>query len=377
MNILLVTMALDIGGAETHVVSLAKSLKKKGHTPIVVSAGGVYVKELEENNIKHYIAPLDRKGLKSILESVKTYKDIIKRYNIDIIHAHGRIPAFVGKIVSIMMNIPFMTTAHARFKDTFVYKYMSFWGEKVICISDDVKEHLVKNFGVKEKKITVITNGIDIDRFIPGLDTSKIIKELGLNKDIRRVVYVSRITGPLAELAKLVVEAGKEINLKKNNIEFVIVGDGEDFNEIDAMSKEANLELGKKMIHVLGKRTDIPEIMSIADVVISVSRTALEAMACEKPVILAGGEGYMGLLTEDKIDAAISNNFTGRTVTNKVTKKDLENEILSTLNPDKEERRRELGEFGRKIVTDYFSIDSMTNKTIEVYKKLIRGRKNK
>ena len=47
-NILLSLMQLNIGGAETHVVELAKELKRKGFNVIVTSNGGVYVKELED-----------------------------------------------------------------------------------------------------------------------------------------------------------------------------------------------------------------------------------------------------------------------------------------------------------------------------------------
>ena len=52
-NILLSLMQLNIGGAETHVVELAKELKRKGFNVIVTSNGGVYVKELEDAGIKH------------------------------------------------------------------------------------------------------------------------------------------------------------------------------------------------------------------------------------------------------------------------------------------------------------------------------------
>ena len=61
-NILLSLMQLNIGGAETHVVELAKELKRKGFNVIVTSNGGVYVKELEDAGIKHYAVPLQNKN---------------------------------------------------------------------------------------------------------------------------------------------------------------------------------------------------------------------------------------------------------------------------------------------------------------------------
>ena len=50
MRILLVTMAMDIGGAETHILELAKELKRRGNEIFVASNGGKYVEELKDPN---------------------------------------------------------------------------------------------------------------------------------------------------------------------------------------------------------------------------------------------------------------------------------------------------------------------------------------
>lgn len=373
MNILLAAMAMDIGGAETHIVGLAKELKRIGYTPIIVSAGGVYVKELEEEGISHYEAPLNKKDLKSILKSIRVLKNVIDKEKIQIIHAHGRIPALNGKILSIIKGIPFMTTAHAKFTVSLLYKYTSFWGKEIISISEDIKNHLIKKFNVNPEKITIIPNGIDTKKFIPDLEDSNLKAELNLKDDTLKVVYISRISGPLAELVKLIIKAARETYKELNNIEFIIAGDGDEFRQVCEAAKETNEELGKRLIHILGKRTDIPEILAVADLAICVSRTALEAMACEKPVILAGGEGYMGLLTEDNMKAAISNNFTGRTSNDEIDVEKLKNEILTVLKYGSKEKTMELGKLGRKIVTDEFSITKMTEQTVEIYKKLLKG----
>ena len=58
-----------------------------------------------------------------------------------------------------------------------------------------------------------------------------------------------------------------------------------------------------------GARTDINELVSVADVFVGVSRAALEAMAAGKTVIVAGNEGYIGLFGEDKLAMAQENNL--------------------------------------------------------------------
>ena len=65
-NVLLSLMKLDIGGAETHVVELAKELKKRGYNVVVTSNGGVYERELNDAGIKHYMVPLQNKNPRNV-----------------------------------------------------------------------------------------------------------------------------------------------------------------------------------------------------------------------------------------------------------------------------------------------------------------------
>lgn len=97
-NILLSLMQLNIGGAETHVVELAKELKRKGFNVIVTSNGGVYVKELEDAGIKHYAVPLQNKNPLNMLKSARLLKKIIKDEKIDIGSFSRKNPFFyIGK----------------------------------------------------------------------------------------------------------------------------------------------------------------------------------------------------------------------------------------------------------------------------------------
>ena len=77
MKILMATMQLDIGGAETHIVELSKALKKRGLEIYVASNGGAYVKELEDAGIKHFDVPLNRKSVSAIRKAYRELKKII------------------------------------------------------------------------------------------------------------------------------------------------------------------------------------------------------------------------------------------------------------------------------------------------------------
>ena len=78
MKILMATMGLDIGGAETHIVELAKELKAEGHDIVVASNGGVYVPEIVAAGIRHYQVPMHRRDAGCMLRSRKLLKEIIR-----------------------------------------------------------------------------------------------------------------------------------------------------------------------------------------------------------------------------------------------------------------------------------------------------------
>lgn len=62
-KILMATMGLDIGGAETHIVELSKELRRRGYEVVIASNGGIYVDEAERAGIKHYRVSNAQQGL--------------------------------------------------------------------------------------------------------------------------------------------------------------------------------------------------------------------------------------------------------------------------------------------------------------------------
>ena len=79
MKIMMATMGLDIGGAETHIVELAKELKHRGHDVLIVSNGGVYVREVEGAGIRHCQAPLNQRSVASMSRARRILRQVIDR----------------------------------------------------------------------------------------------------------------------------------------------------------------------------------------------------------------------------------------------------------------------------------------------------------
>ena len=370
MKILLVTMGMDIGGAETHILELAKELKRRKNEVIVVSNGGKYVEELEASEIEHIWAPLHNKKIGNMMKSYKILKDIILERKIDLVHSHTRISSFICGQLKKKIDFPFVTSAHWTFKVTPLLKLMTNWGENVIAVSEDIKEYLMNNYGVHSENIFVTVNGIDTEKFSKFVDYNDIAKEFEYNKDSNRIVYISRLDESRALAAKQLVNIAEKLNEKIDDLEIVIVGGGDVFEEISQKVNAINEKLGKKLIKLTGARTDINKFAASGTIFIGVSRAALEAMACEQPVIVAGNEGYLGIFDESKLDKGIETNFCCRGL-EMSSEELLERDILDLM---AKENKEEYGKYNRETVKKYYSVEKMTDDCEKAYKATLKNR---
>ncbi len=303
MKILMVTMGLDIGGAETHIVELSKELKRRGHSVFIASNGGGYVAELENFGIKHYTVPMHTKNPLCVLKAKKLLTEIISRGGFDIVHAHARIPAFIAGKICRRLKVHFVTTAHWVFTTKFGLKYITDWGEKTIAVSEDIKKYLMDNYGTHPKDITVTINGIDPEKFSKDIDFSDVAEEFNIKENSFRIVHVSRIDESREAVAFILTKIMPRILEKIPDAELVIVGGGNKLGELKSIADKCH------RIHLAGPRTDINKFTAMADLFVGVSRAALEAMCAGKSAIIAGNEGEMGLFTPEKKEESILGNF--------------------------------------------------------------------
>jgi len=120
-----------------------------------------------------------------------------------------------------------------------------------------------------------------------------------------------------------------------------------------------------------GVRLDVPRFFNLADCVVAVGRTALEAMACERPVIISGLGGYRGILTPERIPEFQASNFTARIGGQPPDPAQLARDVVQLAAPQGAAERRRLGEAGRRFVVENLSIEAVTARILEVYAEVL------
>ncbi len=364
MKILMITMGLDIGGAETHILELACELKSRGHDIVVASNGGVYVSELEKHGIKHYDVPLHTKNPACMIKSARLLKQIMIKEKAELVHAHARIPAFIAGKICRRLKIPFVTTAHWVFTTAWGLKYITDWGEKTVAVSEDIKQYLIDNYKTDPSDITVTINGINTKRFSSDIPYDDIKEEFSMKDDSFRIVHVSRIDESREAVAFLLVKIMPQLLKIIPNAELVIVGGGNKLSELKA-------SVCSDRVVLTGARTDINKFVASADLFVGVSRAALEAMAAGKAAVVAGNEGEIGLFTPDKLQDAVAGNFCCRGH-ELPTEESLIKEITAFYNMTEEEKNK-ITSFCRDTVYERYSVSKMADDTELAYRLALEG----
>lgn len=370
-SILLVTNRMDAGGAETHILSLASALMQAGCFVAVASSGGIFENELKNRGILHIHAPLDSKMPHRILRAALILKRAVKRYGFDILHAHSRVASLACRMITRggllatgrRDDLRFVTTAHLDFSISPLTRRLSYWGERTLAVSEDLREYLIKGYGVPYETVDITVNGIDTAHF-DRCDSPNAVTN-GKEK-IFEIVHVSRIEKDRALTAYALLSILPAL-IAKHRVHLTIVGGGELFYDLSLRAERLKLVYGD-CVELVGAKDDVLPYLKRADIAIGVSRAALEAMSCRLPCILSGNDGYLGIYERKKLDRAARTNFCCRGES-KPQEKFLLRDIETLITADSE-KRQALGNEGRATVEEFYSIEKMTRDYLRFYEKL-------
>lgn len=361
MKILILTAAMDSGGAETHIFSLSQGLSALGIDVTVASSGGLLVRKLEEVGIRHITLLFDKNSPLNILRTRKKLRRMLRYEHFDLIHAHARIAAFIAAPIAEKYGVPFITTVHAYFCLSPIYRYASKWGQHTIAVSEDLRQYLCAGYGISPENTTVIPNGIDTSVFMPRRESRK-----GY-----RIVFISRLDSDCSAAALSLCNIGERILSSFPSAEILICGGGDMLSAIQKKANAVCASVEKQFISILGHVENTAELLQSADVFVGVSRAALEALGCGAVTVLCGNEGSLGLI-KDKHDLELAelSNFCCRGMS-LFTDEELFSEISRALSLS-EQQKIGLSKLYTAYISERHSVKMMSEMTLDVYRKIIK-----
>ena len=371
-RILKVVPTLMCGGTENQFMTLGRLLDRSRFdlTFACLRRWGPFVEELGQLGIplREYRVATFR-SVHALAQQARLARQIA-RGRIDIVHAYnfyGNVFAIpparlVAPVViaSIRDRSPYLTPMQKR-----VQRYACQFADRILVNADAVRDWLVQDEGYDPANIVVIRNGVETSRFHGPPAGERIRHELGLPRDCRLVILVSR----LARLkgVEYFLEAAAMLRPRYPDVRFLIVGETSppDPGYLAALERMSDSLGVRDRVTFTGRRSDVPAVLSAATVAVmpslneALSNVLLESMAAGAPVVATrvGGtpealqDGETGLLVPPGDATAIAT-------------------AVSTLLDDRVLAAR-LGCAARAQIRKRFSVEQMVRATEDLYAELL------
>ena len=307
LSVMLVLDKFNIGGTETHVLTLAKQLIDEGIKVTVVGGYGPLDNEFRKLKCKIYNLnfPLeierDENKKISFLDDIN---NIIEAEDINLIHAHQSSSGSLALEAGKKLGIPCIFTVHGMYYYDILNSALK-QADTVISVSIPVYKWLLKY----DINSVVVPNGISFRNYMNS--QSDFLRSIyDMDQDSLGIIYCSRMAWGKIQVCKNLITVIRDLR-KKDNIKYdgIIIGDGPGYLELKKFADSVNNELGQEVIHFTGSQIDVNKFYMAGDCVLGTGRVAIEAMAAFKKVIAAGNSGYYGFTTSENFKEAWSTYF--------------------------------------------------------------------
>lgn len=320
-KIFIILPDLRIGGAEKNSVFIANELIEKGNEVIFLLQNNLNnYKNLLNKNIQ--IISLNQKRIRSLfiplLKLFKSHKpDVIitSMWPLTSISILSSLFAFIKMKILIVEHVPIFTsykheTKSSKLTIKFFMKYTYKFADKIICVSNGIKNEIIRETLINKEKFKVIYNPVVNHNFVPQVKSSNRIK---------RVLTVGSLK--YAKNHELLIKSFFYLS-KQINVELTIVGEGELKDELLKLISKLNLST---KVTILNFQEDISKYYLNSDVFVLTSRweglgnVIIESLSYGIPVVstdcpygpreILGDDSNIGILINSNNPKKISDNI--------------------------------------------------------------------
>ena len=353
-----VTYRFGVGGMEVGMAKLVNGLDATRVASSICSC-------VPEDSLKERLRPgvklfeLNRRNGNDPFLVAELYR-LFKRERPHVVHTHRWGTLLEGTLAARLAGVPYVVhgehgTLETRRRNAWIQRRLWHHVDRVLSVSSRLAERMAREIAFPLDRITVIRNGLDLNRFQPAPDRAAAKQALGIAPDRLLIGTVGR-TVPVKDHPTF-LRALAHVRSAGIGFAAVIAGTGPAFQDTQRLVESLNLS----EVRLLGNRDDVHEILSAFDIFVlsstseGLSNTIQEAMATGLPVVATnvGGadelvvDGQTGILTPSGDDRAMA-------------------EALVTLARD-ESHRTALGRSGAERARAHFGIERMFRDYEEMY----------
>jgi glycogen(starch) synthase len=316
------------GGLARHVRKLAEGLAHQGVEAHVLARGleesppeeeleGVLIHRVREperpRELAEFVTWIERMNADMLAAGV----EVGDRHDFDVVHGHDWLVASAGDHLAKRFRAPFVVTIHAteygrhqgwvdKHPQSYIHgveRWMANRAEQVITCSAYMREHVADVFGLEERPISVIPNGIDPSELVPvaNLDT---LRASFARPHERLVLLVGRLV--YEKGFQVALEALPGLIERLGDVRFIVAGSGTAEQELRQQARELGLDehgaflgwIGDDVLHSLYRIADLTVVPSIYE---PFGLVALEAMASGCPCLVADTGGLREVVPNEDV----------------------------------------------------------------------------
>ncbi|HVN95538.1 MAG TPA: glycosyltransferase [Syntrophorhabdaceae bacterium] len=300
--------SLGAGGMENGIVNLANHFDRSRFDYMICCFGqpGAMAQRLDAVNTPLYALNY---GDGFHFSSVLSLGRFLRKQRIDILHTHGwGSRCFIGLVAAKIARIPLCINGeHGQLH---IEKTGRFLAQRVILplyddnlsVSEDLKYKIRRELRLPRLPVTVITNGVDTEKFHGKYNVDQLRATLKLEANDLAIGVIASLKWQKNQ--QVVLQAAHRLSSHGKRIRVIFVGDGPDRQMLAKMA--ADLSIDRNTVF-LGIRSDVPQILSLLDIMIlpsvpnseGLSNVILEAMASGVPVIATNSLGTGDIIQEE------------------------------------------------------------------------------
>jgi glycosyltransferase involved in cell wall biosynthesis len=295
--VLQVLPSLITGGVERGTVEIAKAIVEAEAIALVASAGGPMVRQIERAGGTHIALQLTTKSPLGIWRNARALEAVIHDRNVSLVHARSRAPAWSAWLACQRTGVPFVTTYHGTYGESFPFKrrYNSVMarGRIVIAASHFIADLVAARHHVDVARIRIIPRGVDPAVFDPATVSGSRIAKLAADWRVPDNMRIVTLPGRLTAWKGHSVLLDAIARLSRSDVMCVFVGSAQGRQGYVRNLEHKAMRLGiSARLRLVGQCDDMPAAMCLSDVVVHAStkpeafgRVVIEAQAMGRPVI--------------------------------------------------------------------------------------------
>tara|TARA_B100002052_G_scaffold261500_1_gene255427 strand:- start:1071 stop:2225 length:1155 start_codon:yes stop_codon:yes gene_type:complete len=380
LKVLQVIPKLGYGGAETGCYDIAHYLHENDCKSYLITSGGELTKFIDKKKVKLIRLPVQSKNPIIMLVNTIIISLIIIFFNINIVHARSRAPAWSCFIATKITRRKFVTTFHGTYN--FKSKLKKFYNsvmvrsDLIIAGSNFIFSHINENYSKylnKKKKFLVIFRGINTDYFDPSTtlekDEDELFKLWDLKVGKKIILFPGRLTSWKGQ--EMFLDAINKVNIQLGHDALIAVILGSDQGRDLYKKKLIRLVEQYRLtnqVKFIDHCKNMPVAYKISNFVVSASiepesfgRISVEAQSMQKPILASNIGGSKETIIHNKTGILFEAG----------NSEEMSKKMIELLNLD-ESTINQMGIEGRKNVINKFNVEKMCFSTYSEYKKLIK-----